>query len=460
MQADRNRRKVMADAAALSMEDSPITEGQAEILHQEQARLFGRIAGVRVLAIPVIAVLVLGIVVIEPLGWRTVLLVAMGTGVIVFFVTELMRFRKSGFTPAALPINLGVAVFAQLGVSAVTGGLTSPFIYAMVPLGVLVGVFLRPAFVLALGTVQVTTVWGLAYVAHRGLVPDMNLGSFGGGPDIGAPAAFYYAHAAVLSLVVVAGGQLGRTVHRVFLSTLRRALNAQQESLEAHADRVRELTALSGEIAHELKNPLASVKGLSALLTQNVFDDKGKERLTVLRREVDRMQAVLEEFLNFSRPLVPLATVSCDVAQVGIEVARLHEGIAQEQGVHIESTGEHAKVHCDPRKLKQILINLVQNAIEASSPRSAIVLETRSVDGAVRVAVMDRGRGLRLEQQSAFEPGVTTKPNGTGVGLTIARALARQHGGELTLEPRGGGGAVATLTLPVRPSEAPAEEVA
>jgi signal transduction histidine kinase len=458
MHAMANRRNLLADAAALSMEDPPITEAQAEILVQEQARLFGRVVGGRVMAIPAIVVLVLTIVVLEPLGWHTVLLVAIATAVVVFFVTELVRFRKSGYSPAAVPLNLGVAGFAQLGVMVVTGGLASPFIYAMVPLSILIGVFSGPTLRLATVAAQVATVWGFAVIAHRGLVADMNLTAFGGDSGVGAPAAYFYAHAAVLSFIVVAASQLGRVVHRAFLSTLRRSLSAQQESLEAHADRVRELTALSGEIAHELKNPLASVKGLSALLTQKVSDDKGKEHLAVLRREVDRMQAVLEEFLNFSRPLVPLATVSCDVAQVGIEVARLHEGIAQEHGVRIESTGEHATVFCDPRKLKQILINLVQNAIEASGPRTVIVVDTRSTDREVRVSVLDRGRGLGLELETAFEPGVTTKPNGTGVGLTIARALARQHGGELTLEARSGGGTVATVTLPLGSSEAPAPE--
>jgi two-component system sensor histidine kinase HydH len=301
---------------------------------------------------------------------------------------------------------------------------------------------------------QIASVWLCAWIGATGVIPDFNLSVFGGGSRVGAPPSYLYAHALVISFVLLMAGAVGRAVRSSLDGIIRRGLAAQQESLRAHAERAEELTALSGEIAHELKNPLASVKGLAGLLAQQLPDGKGAERLQVLRREVDRMQSVLDEFLNFSRPLVPLALGDADVSALCREVAALHEGVAKERGVELSVRGAEVRVRCDPRKVKQVLINLVQNAIDASPPGAGVELEADvAPDGGARVTILDRGRGLDPALGDAvFSPGVTTKPAGSGLGLTIARALARQHGGEVALVARPGGGTRAELVLPARRS--------
>jgi signal transduction histidine kinase len=131
--------------------------------------------------------------------------------------------------------------------------------------------------------------------------------------------------------------------------------------------------------------------------------------------------------------------------------------MGRERGVEVVAAAGAVPVRCDPRKVKQVLINLVQNAIEASPRGATVTLEpaAAAADGA-RVHVLDRGPGIDAALgELVWQPGVTTKPTGSGLGLTIARAIARQHGGDLALRPREGGGTVAELSLPGEVPRAP-----
>jgi signal transduction histidine kinase len=439
----------------------PAPPGHKEIERQEHGRLFGQIVGARLVALPVLAGLILWVAWIEPAPWRRALLVAAGGLIPVFFVTEAIRYRRRGMTPRALPVNITLGVVGQSTIAFATGGLASPFLFVMIPLAMLSGLFMPSPGHAVLVLAQIAAIAAFAVVGATGVIPDFNLSAFGGGARPGGTTGWLVAEAVAMAIVVAAVAGGGRVLRRFFDGILRRALAAQQESLRAHAERAEELTALSAEIAHELKNPLASVKGLAALLARGP-DGKGGERLAVLRREVDRMQSVLDEFLNFSRPLVPLALGQNDVGALCREVALLHEGLAQERGVRLEVRAAEVPARCDPRKVKQILINLVQNALDASPAGAAVEIAAEAWEGGgARVSVLDRGRGLDPSlATSLFEPGSTTKANGSGLGLTIARALARQHGGDLVLVARPGGGAAAALTLPARPAERRPEEAA
>jgi signal transduction histidine kinase len=377
-------------------------------------------------------------------------LAAAVAALVAFFVAEWLAWRRRGFTAGAVPRNLSVAVAGSSVIVFATAGLASPFLYLTVVLGIVVGVFVPLPGGAALAALQIAFAWLLAWLGGSGAIADFNLAAFGGGPRTHAPVGFLVAHAAMLTFVYVLALAAGRTLRASYERMISRALAAQQESLRAHAERAEELTALSAEIAHELKNPLASVKGLSGLLAQHLPEGKGAERLAVLRREVDRMQAVLQEFLDLSRPLVPLALGDADVSALCREVAALHEGMARERGVEVTAAEGEVRVRCDPRKVKQVLINLVQNALDASSPGAAVEIAAAPLaGGGAIVEVLDRGRGLDPALVAeVFAPGVTTKAQGSGLGLTIARALARQHGGDLLLAPRPGGGTRAELRLP------------
>jgi signal transduction histidine kinase len=428
----------------------PAPQGHREIQQEELSRLFGRMVRARLVALPPFLAIALWLAWVEPAAWRRVLVSVVVVALVAFFVHELVRFRRGGFTAGATTRNLSAAIVGVSIIAFATGGLGSPFIYVGAVLGVISGVFVPwPANGL-LALVQIAAAWIFAAIAGTGAIPDFNLGAYGGGATLPVPLAWPMTHATVLTFVYAFAVGAGLAVRWSFDQMVLRTAAAQEESLRTHAGRAEELTALSAEIAHELKNPLASVKGLGALLAQNLPDGKGAERLAVLRREVDRMQSVLDEFLNFSRPLVPLALGDSDVGALCRDVAALHEGMARERAVEIAVRADPLPVRCDPRKAKQVLINLVQNALDASPTGSTVEIEAeRLADGGARVRVLDRGRGLDPGLAAeVFSPGVTSKPGGSGLGLTIARALARQHGGDVSLAARPGGGTAAEVLLP------------
>jgi signal transduction histidine kinase len=408
-------------------------------------------AGARLFALPPFLGIALWLVWAEPAPWRRIVVGVQLAVIVAFFVSEWLTWRRRGFAPGAVTRNLSGAIVGVSVIAFATGGLASPFLYVSAVLGVISGLFVPWPVNAVLATFQIAVAWTFAGLAATHAIPDLNLAVFGGGPAL--PRAWALATAGVLTFVYALAATAGRAVRWSFDRMVLRTAVAQEESLRAHAERAEELTALSAEIAHELKNPLASVKGLSALLQQQLPDGKGAERLGVLRREVDRMQSVLDEFLNFSRPLVPLALGDSDVGALCREVAALHEGMARERSVELAVRAGAVPVRIDPRKAKQVLINLVQNALDASPPGAAVELEAEPApDGGARVSVLDRGRGLEPALAGeVFSPGVTSKAGGSGLGLTIARALARQHGGDVELAPRPGGGTAAVVTLPGRP---------
>jgi two-component system sensor histidine kinase HydH len=440
----------LTHAALPTMPKPPPPPGYEEIQHEELSRLFGRMTVARLLVVPLVLALLVWVVVANVTPWRRGTLIVLGLSAMTVFVHEVLRYRRRGLGRYAYPINLAFAAVAQATVVLATGGLESPFFFAMFPISLVGAIVVEPPVLFAFVATQVVAIWVMAWIKLGGLLPNFNPSIFGGD----AMAGWNQAHVLWTAIFGTFGlgvtTILGRSIRYMLNLVLRRGLEAQQEVLRAHSERARELAALSGEIAHELKNPLASIKGLAALLAEDAAAGKPAERLAVLRREVDRMQSILEEFLNFSRPLVPLTIETVDLRALLCEVVDMHEGTARERDVRLTVQADRQPVRCDPRKIKQAVINLVQNAIEASPPGGMVEIEVEGGDR-TRARVLDRGPGIEPSVSAkVFDPGVTTKARGSGLGLTIARALLRQHGGEVTIAARPGGGTVATMELPAQ----------
>ena len=431
----------------------------AELRHRILTQIFSRLLVVRRTFEPLMLGFALWIAVTDSASWRRVAMVTVAVALLALIGADfrLARASRAGPVPAhgfAFPNFIAIGALQHVMIAA-SGGLMSPALPLILPVLVLAGLHgERRSAWLVVTCVHLPALWLLAAVQLAGLVelrPDVLSG-------LGDPApALLISLAALMTMATLGATVMSTTAAEGIQQMVTEALQARDDALANHAEQTRALTTLASEIAHELKNPLASVKGLGALIERNLErasdsdDAKARERMQVLRREVDRMQGILDEFLNFSRPLVPLDQRAVDLRELAERVVELHEGMARERAVDLRVDGR-APLRCDPRKIEQILINLLQNALEVAPARTTIELAIAQDGDDAVLALRDAGPGLSPGlRDRAFEAGVTDKAEGSGLGLTIARSLARQHDGELELGARrdGRSGCEARLRLPI-----------
>ncbi|MET0285936.1 MAG: HAMP domain-containing sensor histidine kinase [Polyangiales bacterium] len=424
-----------------------MADSQRPLAHGALDWLLTHAVRLRLFIAPVFATLAGTFAYYEATPWRRITCLCTATTVITLSFVEWVRLRRHGTGVVQLPLNVLIMVTAQLTLITVTGGVFSPVLPILIPMVVLTALFGERRTVLTLFALAIPWLFALAWLHSRGsLMPAL----YGGAQTLEHTAAPWIA-ATMLTLMLNLTGRAGLALQGVLESLFQETNRERDRSLALHAEQSRTLTLLTSEIAHELKNPLASIKGLGALVAKDL-DGRTAERMTVLRGEVDRMQTILESFLNLSRPIVPLVLAETDLRELSREVLRLHEGSAHERGVKLALEGEPAPLRCDPRKVRQVLINLVQNALHAS-PRGGSVTLKLLPGPETRVLVIDQGPGLPPELlDRVFEPGVTDKEHGSGIGLVVARSLARQHGGDVDLRGGERGGLIAQLALPRTPT--------
>lgn len=228
---------------------------------------------------------------------------------------------------------------------------------------------------------------------------------------------------------------------------------ANERSLEdqlRHKERLSSLGQFAAGVAHELRNPLATIR-LRAQMSQHASSDSAVNRNgIVILEEVDRLDRMIGRLLYFARP------ISLDLQPVDLaELCRTAVDSWKDRvpaGVHIATNVEKGiEVFADRSRLIQVLDNLVENACHASQSTPGEVLIRALKEGeTVHIEVLDRGSGFSAETlKHAFDPFFTTKDSGTGLGLSIAFELVEAHGGKLTAASRSEGGAVVSITLPL-----------
>jgi len=250
-----------------------------------------------------------------------------------------------------------------------------------------------------------------------------------------------------------------------------KARRAYRELNEAQAriiqsEKMAVVGTFASGLAHEVRNPLNSIALQLSILERRVAPlpasvaGEIKELVGVIREEVKRLDNLVGDFLQFSRSnRVQYRPASLDA--LVDEVTRLLRPEARVAGVSVRRhrMGEPIPdLRVDPEKVKQVVINLLQNAIEAMPGGGVVTVESGLVDGRAVLVVRDTGPGLP-EGLDVFQLFVTTKAQGTGLGLSIAQQIVLEHGGEIAAASEAGKGATFTVSLPVeRPGEAAGDE--
>lgn len=367
-----------------------------------------------------------------------------------FFFWEAHRMKTRSIDPRAFARSLMITLVGIASVCSLSGGPQSPFLPILfAPTGIAFAAF---------GTnrstrhVLVVLVLSVIYIgASRSLFE---------WPAIRGP----HVHVMLLLATLVATTLLYFGV--TGLASAYRETAAQLERLrldvvESTARKTTELEALGARMAHELKNPLASVKGLVQLMHDSATrqhatsgpaldDGRLRVRLGVVLSEVARVEAVLEESLTFTRPLLDLCKQSQRLDTYLLDFAELLGGQAQQAGVVIQVECPESHAHFDPHKLKQALLNLAQNSLYAMPDGGTLGLR-----GAVRtsdfvIEVSDDGRGMSGDDLARIkEPYFSRRAGGTGLGVAIANGIVEQHGGCLSFESAVGRGTTARLSLPL-----------
>ncbi|MCA9650595.1 MAG: HAMP domain-containing histidine kinase [Myxococcales bacterium] len=387
--------------------------------------------------------------------WKIALAGGVATMLLLLTLRDRPHFHAQWLPPRKSTEILGSVMVVHATLITLTGGIHSPLVVLFPPITFLFGAVVgRPRVVWIPLVLSIVFVWGLAaddlFPAPR-LVPEVFAEVL---PRLGGPA-FAITMAVVLSMVMMATTTFGLLLRGAVERAVRGAQEARAETLATMQDRNRELWRLSGAVAHELKNPLASVQGLASLLARRFeAGTKESQRMGVLVEEVERMGSIIEEFLNFSRPLTEMTRRETSTTELVERAVALHRPLAEASGVTLHAEiGREGSLACDPRKLAQVLGNLLHNGIDASPRGGQVRLRVRDADDErVCFEVLDDGPGIDPEiRPLLFRPGSTTKPSGSGIGLTVARAIAEQHGGTLELLDRPEGGCRAVLTVPREP---------
>ncbi|MDQ3001492.1 MAG: HAMP domain-containing histidine kinase [Fibrobacterota bacterium] len=231
---------------------------------------------------------------------------------------------------------------------------------------------------------------------------------------------------------------------------VKRLVNIRVREGEA-ALKAKERAAIAANVAHEIKNPLEGIYGAAQILKE---EGKGSAKfIDMILKDSIRLNGVVHQFLQFSRPF-RVSMSDFNLVQAISDFSREQASVAGDGKVRFHSDRESAMVHADQEGLRQVMLNLYQNARRYQEAGRAVDITVRANGEIAEVAVEDDGEGIPEEnRERVFDPFFTTSSKGTGLGLAISRKIAREMGGDLYFEPKQPGARFVLSLKPGKPGE-------
>ncbi|HBA9837530.1 TPA: two-component system sensor histidine kinase AtoS, partial [Escherichia coli] len=224
----------------------------------------------------------------------------------------------------------------------------------------------------------------------------------------------------------------------------------------AQAERLATLGELMAGVAHEVRNPLTAIRGYVQILRQQMGDPVHQEYLSVVLKEIDSINKVIQQLLEFSRPRhSQWQQVSLNALVEETLVLVQTAGVQARVDFIIELDNKLSPINADRELLKQVLLNILINAVQAISARGKIRIRTwQYSDSQQAISIEDNGCGIdHALQKKIFDPFFTTKASGTGLGLALSQRIVNAHQGDIRVTSIPGSGAIFTIVLPINPQE-------
>ena len=222
-------------------------------------------------------------------------------------------------------------------------------------------------------------------------------------------------------------------------------LRQREEQLVASA-RLAAIGQLAAGIAHEINNPIGVIRGYLRTMLPEATSPAQREELSILDEEAAACQRIAEDLLTYART-PELTREPVEIANLLEETARRFEATSEGAGVHLDVRAERETLHGDAVRLKQVISNLLNNAVQASATEIVVRGEHEGRDK-YRIRVEDRGVGMSPQQLArVFEPFFSARRGGTGLGLAVCHGIVRAHGGTIAAASRADGGSVFEIIL-------------